>query len=88
MAGDGAEELPEDVWLWGCDTGADAPGVSVGLVIVCTDATGAIAGAVGIAGADMTGEIGLTGESTLVGFVTDLTQVLDDVSHEPHTGCP
>ena len=41
-----------------------------------------------VAGADMTGDIGLTGDSTLVGFVTDLTQLLDDVTHEPHTGCP
>jgi hypothetical protein len=42
----------------------------------------------GVAGADMTGLTGLTGDSTLVGFVTDLTQVLDEVTQEPHTGCP
>lgn len=31
---------------------------------------------------------GLIGDSGLVGFVTDLTQVLEEVTQEPHTGCP
>lgn len=92
-ATDGAAEVAEVVWLWG----ADGTGVSsVSVVIVCTGVTGTVAVTLGVTGAvvadtgeaGLTGLMGLTGESTLVGFVIDLTQVLDDVTHEPQTGCP
>lgn len=83
---DGAAEVPELVWLGGAGSV-----VVDSVVVVCAGAAGTITGAVGIAGADMTGEtglIGLTGDSTFVGLVTDFTQVFEDVTHEPHTGCP
>jgi len=78
----------------GCDEGAS--GVSVGCVIICAGPGRAVAGAMGVAGADMgltgllglSGLTGLTGDSTFVGLVTDLTQVFDDVTQEPQAGCP
>jgi hypothetical protein len=69
-----------------------ASGVSVGCGVIGANPGIAVAGAVGIAGADMTGEtglMGLTGDSTLVGFVIDFTQLLDVVCQTPdHTGLP
>jgi hypothetical protein len=42
-----------------------------------------------MAGADMIGDIGLTGDSTLVGLLIDLTQVFDIVAQAfDHTGLP
>lgn len=96
---DGAVEVAESVGLWGEDSvvlveedcAEGASGVSVGCCVIGADPGIAVTGAMGITGADMTGDtglIGLTGDSTLVGFVTDLTQVLDDVTHGPQAGCP
>ena len=61
------------VCVWG--VGAGAAGACV-----CVDV------ATGLVG--FTGLTGLTGDVTFVGFVTDFTQVLLDVVHEPHSGLP
>lgn len=93
-----AGEVAEVVGLWGADSLAgcgDCSGV-VSVVIVGTGVAGTVAVTLGMTGAvvadtgeaGLTGLMGLTGESTLVGFVIDLTQVSDDVTHEPQTGCP
>jgi hypothetical protein len=58
--------------------------VSVGCCVIGTDAWGAITDALWDIGAAM-GLIGLVG---FVGFEIDFTQVFEDVTHEPHTGCP
>lgn len=98
-AADGAAEVSEAVWLWGADTLLDsvlldgevgASGVSVGCVIVGTGTTGAGAGIAGIETADvaLSGLIGLTGLSTLVGFVTDFTQESELVTHAPNNRLP
>jgi hypothetical protein len=90
LAADGATEVSVLVWLLGADS-VFGCSLSVWPVVVCTGGTGAVTGTMGVAGTDMTGEtglIGLTGDSTFVGFVIDFTQVSDDVTHEPHTGCP
>jgi hypothetical protein len=92
LAADGAAEVPVLVWLGGADSVLDwevgASGVSVGCVVVGAVATGAGAGIAGVETADVTGLTGLTGDSTLVGFVTDFTQVSEDVTQSPHKGCP
>jgi hypothetical protein len=98
LAGDGAAEVSELVWLWDEDPVLLGDGVSDGVsaVVVGTVTTGTFTVTLGMTGtvvadtgeAGFTGLIGLTGESTFVGLVTDFTQVSDDVTHEPHTGCP
>lgn len=78
-SGDGATEVSVLVWLWGADSVLDwevwASCVSVGCVVSGTDTTGAGAGVTGTETTDVafSGLIGLTGLSTLVGFVTDFT---------------
>ena len=56
----------------------------VGVVTLCVVATGAVVTVL----VGLTGLIGLTGDVTFVGFVIDFTQVLVEVVHAPHTGCP
>jgi hypothetical protein len=85
-AGDGAAEVAG--LLGGEDSGREegASGVSVGCGIIGANSGIAVTGAMGVTGADMTGETGL---STLVGFVIDFTQVSDVVCQTPdHTGLP
>jgi len=69
--------------------GALNPSVVVGLL--CTElVVGAVAGEDGVV-RTLVGFAGLTGETglvTLVGFVTDFTQLLDVVTQGCHTGCP
>jgi hypothetical protein len=67
-------------WLWGGGSGV------VSTVIVGTGVGGAITGALTMAGALMTE---LSGDSTLVGLLIDLTQVFDVVAQAfDHTGLP
>jgi hypothetical protein len=90
--GDGAAEVVG--LLGGEDSGREegASGVSVGCGVIGANPGIAVAGAVGITGADVTGEtglMGLIGDSTLVGFVIDFTQLSDVVCQTPdHTGLP
>lgn len=92
LTADGASEVPEFVWLWGVDSVLDweegASGVSVGCVIVGTDTTGASTGVTVVETADVTGLIGLTGDITFVGFVSDFTQESELVAHAPNNGLP
>ena len=85
LATDGAAEVAEVVWL---DWEVGASGVSVGCVIVGTDTTGAGAGVTGVETADVTGLIGLAGDITFVGFVSDFTQESELVVHAPNNGLP
>ena len=92
LAADGASEVAEVVWLGDVDSVLDwevgASGVSVGCVIVGADTTGAGAGVTGVETADVTGLIGLTGDITFVGFVSDFTQESELVAHAPNNGLP
>lgn len=90
LAVEGAAESPEEVGGWGWDPCIAPPD---SCVVICAGAGITIAGALGIAGADMglsglLGFSGLTGLVGLVGLLSDLTQVFDEVSQSPHTGCP
>lgn len=85
LAADGAAEVAEVVWL---DWEVGTSGVSVGCVIVGADTTGAGTGVTGVETADVTGLIGLTGDITFVGFVSDFTQESELVVHAPNNGLP
>ena len=90
LVAEGVAEPPEEAGDEGGDPSVAPPDSGV---VVGTDAGIAIAGALGIAVADMglTGLLGFSGLSGLVGLVgllIDLTQVFDEVSQSPHTGCP
>ena len=61
------------------------------MVVVCTGVTGAITGALTVAGAFVgdAGLIGLTGDVTFVGLLIDFTQLFDVVCQTlDHTGLP
>ena len=90
LTADGASEVPEVVWLGDAllDGEVGASGVSVGCVIVGTDTTGAGTGVTVVETADVTGLIGLTGDITFVGFVSDFTQESELVVHAPNNGLP
>lgn len=90
LTADGASEVPEVVWLWDAllDGEIGASCVSVGCVIVGTDTTGASTGVIVVETADVTGLIGLTGDITFVGFVSDFTQESELVAHAPNNGLP
>lgn len=90
LAVEGAAEAPKEVGGWGEDPSVTPPDSGV---VIGTGAGITIAGALGIAGADMglsglLGFSGLTGLVGLVGLLSDLTQVFEEVSQSPHTGCP
>lgn len=94
LTADGASEVAEVVWLGGADSVLDwevgTSCVSVGCVIVGTDTIGASTGVTVVKTADVAfrGLIGLTGLSTLVGFVTDFTQESELVVHAPNNRLP
>ena len=92
LTADGASQVAEVVWLGGADSVLDwevgASCVSVGCVIVGADTTGASTGVTVVETADVTGLIGLTGDITFVGFVSDFTQESELVVHAPNNGLP
>jgi hypothetical protein len=78
LAGDGAAEVSEVVWLWGAGAVVGASVLTSSVVIVGAGATGTVAvtlkvalALVGLAGD--AGFSGLTGDVGLVGFVIDFT---------------
>jgi hypothetical protein len=90
---DGAAEPAEEVWGGAADWLASCDDSDV---VVGTGVVGAIAAALGVTrtGVAITGDAGfrgltgLTGDSTLVALVIDLTHEFDEVVHSPHKSCP